>query len=71
MLRRFFAYYRPWKGLFFLDFGCAVLSGLLELGFPMAVRVFVDKLLPGQDWGLILLAAVLFDRYKQVRKARI
>ena len=57
MLRRFFAYYRPWKGLFFLDFGCAVLSGLLELGFPMAVRVFVDKLLPGQDWGLILLAA--------------
>jgi ATP-binding cassette subfamily B protein len=34
-----------------------VLSGLLELGFPMAVRVFVDKLLPGQDWGLILLAA--------------
>nr|WP_188967784.1 ABC transporter ATP-binding protein [Neoroseomonas lacus] len=57
MLRRFFAYYRPWNGLFFLDFGCAVLSGLLELGFPMAVRVFVDKLLPGQDWGLILLAA--------------
>jgi ATP-binding cassette subfamily B protein len=57
LLRRFFAYYRPWKGLFFLDFGCAVLSGLLELGFPMAVRVFVDKLLPGQDWGLILLAA--------------
>lgn len=34
-----------------------MLSGLLELGFPMAVRVFVDKLLPGQDWGLILLAA--------------
>jgi ATP-binding cassette subfamily B protein len=34
-----------------------VLSGLLELGFPMAVRLFVDKLLPGQDWGLILLAA--------------
>jgi len=57
LLRQFFAYYRPWKGLFLLDFGCAVLSGLLELGFPMAVRVFVDRLLPGQDWGLILLAA--------------
>ena len=57
MLRRFFAYYRPWRGLFLLDFGCAVLSGLLELGFPMAVRSFVDRLLPGQDWGLILLAS--------------
>ncbi|TJV68164.1 MAG: ABC transporter ATP-binding protein, partial [Mesorhizobium sp.] len=37
MLLRFFSYYRPWKGLFILDFCCAVLSGMLELGFPMAV----------------------------------
>jgi len=57
MLRRFFAYYRPHTRLFLLDFGCAVISGLLELGFPMAVRSFVDHLLPSQDWGLILLAS--------------
>ncbi|PRD41076.1 multidrug ABC transporter ATP-binding protein [Phyllobacterium phragmitis] len=57
MLRRFFSYYRPYKGLFLLDFGCAVLSGLLELGFPMAIKVFIDHLLPGQDWVLILLAS--------------
>ncbi len=57
MLNRFLAYYRPHRGLFLLDFGCAVLSGLLELGFPMAVRGFVDHLLPGRDWGLILLAS--------------
>jgi ATP-binding cassette subfamily B protein len=57
MLKRFFAYYRPYRGLFALDFGCAIISGLLELGFPMAVRGFVDTLLPGQDWGLILLAS--------------
>ncbi len=64
MLKRFFAYYRPHRGLFLLDFGCAVLSGVLELGFPMAVRTFVDKLLPGQDWGLILVvAAVLLGVY--------
>ena len=53
MLRRFFSYYAPYKGLFFLDFGCAVLAGLLELGFPLAVKLFVDDLLPGQNWGLI------------------
>ncbi|MBO1080404.1 ABC transporter ATP-binding protein [Roseomonas haemaphysalidis] len=57
MLKRFLAYYRPHRGLFLLDFGCAVLSGLLELGFPLAVRGFIDYLLPGQDWSLILLAS--------------
>lgn len=58
MLKRFFSYYRPWKGLFILDFSCAVLSGLLELGFPMAVKLFVDELLPTQQWGTIVLAAL-------------
>ncbi|WP_162004302.1 ABC transporter ATP-binding protein, partial [Yersinia pestis] len=40
MLRRFFSYYAPYKGLFFLDFGCAILAGLLELSFPMAGKLF-------------------------------
>ena len=59
MLRRFFAYYAPYKHLFFLDFGCAVLAGILELGFPLAVKLFVDELLPGQNWGLIAGTAAL------------
>ena len=57
MLKRFFTYYRPHRGLFLLDFGCAIVSGLLELGFPIAVKVFVDQLLPSQNWALILLAS--------------
>lgn len=57
MLRRFFAYYAPHRGLFMLDFSCAVLSGLLELAFPIAVKFFIDWLLPGQNWGLILACA--------------
>ena len=57
LFRRFFSYYRPHRGLFLLDFSCAIVSGLLELGFPLAVRSFVDRLLPGQDWGLIALAS--------------
>ncbi len=57
MLRQFFAYYRPHRRLFAVDFGCAVFSGLLELGFPMAIRAFIDQLLPGRDWGMILLAS--------------
>jgi len=57
MLKRFFSYYAPWKRLFMLDFGCAVLAGLLELGFPMAVQSFIDTLLPTQNWTWIMLAA--------------
>ncbi|MFD7524392.1 ABC transporter ATP-binding protein [Paenibacillus chitinolyticus] len=58
MLKRFFAYYRPYRGLFILDFGCAVIAGLLELGFPLAVNLFLDKLLPSQDWSLITWACI-------------
>jgi ATP-binding cassette subfamily B protein len=57
MLRDFFSYYRPHRRLFLLDFGCAVLSGILELAFPMAVKAYLDQLLPQGDWRLILLAA--------------
>ncbi|MEO3385302.1 ABC transporter ATP-binding protein [Mesorhizobium sp. CAU 1741] len=58
MIRRFFSYYSQWKGLFALDFSCAVLAGLLELGFPLAVTWFVDDLLPTSQWGLILACAL-------------
>ena len=64
MLRRFFSYYARYKALFVLDFGCAVIAGLLELGFPLAVKLFVDTLLPGQDWGLIAgVGALLLGVY--------
>ncbi|MCJ8145021.1 ABC transporter ATP-binding protein/permease [Ancylobacter sp. A5.8] len=58
MLKSFFSYYRPYRTLFLVDFGCAVLSGVLELGFPMAMKAFVDLLLPRGDLQLILLAAL-------------
>ena len=57
MFREFAAYYRPHMGLFWVDFGCAVLSGLLELAFPLAVTGFIDYLLPRGDWPLTLATA--------------
>ena len=48
LVKRFFGYYRPWKGLFALDFSCAVVSGVLELAFPIAVQVFIDRLRPAR-----------------------
>ncbi|MBQ2260985.1 MAG: ABC transporter ATP-binding protein [Loktanella sp.] len=58
MLRQFFEYYRPHKRLFWLDFGSAVVSGLLELSFPLAITYFIDTLLPMGDWGLTIAAAI-------------
>lgn len=56
MLKRFFKYYRPYKGLFILDFTCAVLAGLLELVFPMAVNEVIDKIMPQKEFRIILMA---------------
>ncbi|MED1916361.1 ABC transporter ATP-binding protein [Brevibacillus sp. DP1.3A] len=58
MLRRFFSYYRPYRGLFILDFACAVFVALLELGFPLAVNMVVDQLLPSKDWNMIVWACI-------------
>jgi ATP-binding cassette, subfamily B, bacterial len=58
LLRRFAAYYAPYRRLFTLDFGCAVISGVFELAFPLMVTLFVDRLLPSENWGMIVFAAV-------------
>lgn len=59
MIKRFFSYYAPYKGLFVLDFGCAIIAGLLELAFPMAVSYFIDQLLPRSEFGFILIAGAM------------
>lgn len=56
MFKAFLRYYRPHRRLLAMDCGCAIASGLLELGFPLAVKAYVDQLLPKGDWPLILLA---------------
>lgn len=63
-MRRFFSYYRPYKGLFMLDFCCAVLAGLLELAFPVAVNQVIDKIMPQNNFKYVLLASLgLFTFY--------
>src|SRR5690625_1400188 len=56
-VRKFFSYYVPYKMLFFVDFFCAVLVGLLELAFPLIVNLFIDELLPSGNWQWILFAS--------------
>src|SRR5690625_1850794 len=54
MIRRFFSYYKPHRRLFIIDFTSAIIVAILELAFPVAVRWFIDDLLPGNNWDLIV-----------------
>jgi len=64
MLKEFFSYYKPYKKLFSIDFGCAILSGVLELLFPIAVNKVIDTVLPtGNFKTIILVCSLLFALY--------
>ena len=59
MLSKFFAYYKPHKRLFMVDFSSAIIVAILELAFPMAVQWFIDELLPTNEWGMIVKVSIL------------
>ena len=58
MLKRFFSYYKPYKNLFILDFGCATIAALLELAFPIVVNQVIDKIMPQKNWRLIIVVCL-------------
>lgn len=58
MLRQFFSYYQPHRRLFIVDFTSAIIVALLELAFPVAVQWFIDDLLPGNNWDLIVKVSI-------------
>ncbi|TWT02285.1 ABC transporter ATP-binding protein [Planomicrobium sp. CPCC 101079] len=58
-LKQFFAYYKPHKRLFIIDFSSAIVVAILELAFPLAVQWFIDSLLPSGEWNSIVTVSVL------------
>ncbi|TFG81143.1 MAG: ABC transporter ATP-binding protein, partial [Spirochaetales bacterium] len=66
MLKRFLPYYRPYRVLFLVDMGCALLLALADLVFPAATGRVIDVVVPAGDMGrlarfalaLLLLYAV-------------
>lgn len=59
MLKKFFSFYKPHKRLFIIDFTSAVFVAILELAFPVAVKWFIDDLLPTGDWNMIVRVSIL------------
>lgn len=54
MLRRFLSYYLPYKRLFFLDMGAAILGSLLSILFPQLTRELLRTYIPEHDWTMML-----------------
>lgn len=44
--------------MFFLDFGSAIVVGLLELIFPLITSIYIDRLLPTNQWNLIVIFGI-------------
>ena len=64
MLRRFFAYYRPYKFLFWLDMGAAVLSSVLSIFFPALTRELLRTWIPNQIWrSMVICFIAMFAIY--------
>ncbi len=66
MLKRFIAYYRPYKGLFFLDMGVAIFASMLSILFPSLTRQLLRVEIPNQNlknmiiiFGFMLLIYIL------------
>lgn len=59
MLKKFFSYYKPHKRLFVIDFSSAIFVALLDLAFPVAVKWFIDDLLPTGNWGTVITVSIL------------
>ncbi len=62
-LKKFISYYKPYKKLFFMDMGCAIIAATTSLVFPLIVRHVTNNVLGvngGQDLTQILyLAAIM------------
>ncbi|MEG0258639.1 MAG: ABC transporter ATP-binding protein [Lysinibacillus sp.] len=59
LLQRFFSYYKPYKGLFILDFSCAIVAALIELAFPLVLNKVIDDILPDGEVKWIIMASLL------------
>ena len=59
MLKRFISYYKPHKGLFFLDMGVAVLSAGLSIFFPILTRNLLKTYVPEKNVQLIVISLMV------------
>lgn len=59
LLKRFFSYYRNYKGLFWLDTIVAIISSFLSVVFPLLTRYLLNGPLPERNYQLMITIFVV------------
>lgn len=54
MIKKFIKYYKPHKGLFFLDIVCAFLISISDLVYPLVTRKIINEVIPTGNVRLIV-----------------
>ncbi len=54
MLKRFIAYYKPHKKIFFMDMGASLLVALVGILYPMITREMLNNFIPNEQYKLII-----------------
>lgn len=55
MLRRFIAFYKPHKFLFYIDIVAAIIASLLSIVFPAITRKLIGETIPNKDIRMIVI----------------
>ena len=58
MIKHFIQYYKPHKGLFFLDMSAALLIAVTDLIFPQVTRYFINEVIPNNNMELLVKLAL-------------
>lgn len=55
---KFFEYFKKYKKLFFIDFGCAFLMAVIDLIFPVFTQRTIDTIIPKGEMSLLVTAGI-------------
>ncbi len=66
-LRRFVAYYKPERRLFFMDMLAASMIAILDLVFPIVTRLFMKDFIPNRNMRAVLLWSALLLVFYLIR----
>ena len=58
LLRRFIAYYRPYKKLFSMDMGAALLVAVIGVVYPIITRTMLNTLIPEKQYTMIVIYGI-------------
>ena len=64
MFKRFISYYKPYKGMFFLDMLASLLISIIGMGYPILTNTILDKFVPNKEIKyIVIFGCCLFACY--------